>query len=251
MKNIAVLISGRGSNLLALARAVEGTYIRDARIALVISNAPDVRGLEMARELGLETITLDHRGRKREEHDRAMAAELRAREVELICLAGYMRLLSLPFTREFAGRILNVHPSLLPAFPGLDAQQQALDYGVKVTGCTVHLVDEQLDHGPIIKQAAVPVLPGEHDIAAGIFALIGQDRLDTSAVDAKVGNRRRFIDDAAAGANHARQLRGIPIRSEVRVARMEIRADDRLVQRGFFGARLRAVEDVDVDPVLA
>lgn len=183
MKNIAVLISGRGSNLLALARAVQGAYIRDARIVLVISNVPEAAGLGIARSLGIEAITLDHQGRTREEHDRAMAAELQARHADVICLAGYMRLLSPWFTREFSGRILNIHPSLLPAFPGLDAQQQALDYGVKITGCTVHLVDEQLDHGPIIKQAAVPVLPGdtEHSLAARILA--EEHRIYPEAVD--------------------------------------------------------------------
>lgn len=192
MKNIGVLISGRGSNLLALARAVEKEYIRDARIALVISNVPDARGLAIARELGLETATLDHRGRKREEHDRAMAAALHARNVDLVCLAGYMRLLSPWFTREFAGRILNIHPSLLPAFPGLDAQQQALDYGVKITGCTVHLVDEQLDHGPIVKQAAVPVLPGdtEHALAARILA--EEHRIYPEAVDLILNSNYRI-----------------------------------------------------------
>ena len=130
MKKIGILISGRGSNMLALIRAVIDGRIPDAEVAIVISNTAGAPGLEMARECGVDTVTLDHRGKTREEHDRAMAAELRAREVDLVCLAGYMRLLSPWFTREFEGRILNIHPSLLPAFPGLNAQRQAIEYGM-------------------------------------------------------------------------------------------------------------------------
>src|SRR5215510_711064 len=155
MKRIAILISGRGSNMLALADAVCDGRISDAEIALVISNVPTAPGLLKARERGIETIVLDHRGKTREEHDRAMAQELQARNVDLVCLAGYMRLLSPWFTLEFANRILNIHPSLLPAFPGLNAQRQAIEHGVKFSGCTVYLVDEELDHSPIVKQAAV------------------------------------------------------------------------------------------------
>jgi phosphoribosylglycinamide formyltransferase-1 len=161
MKRIGILISGRGSNMLALANAVKQGRIPDAEIALVVSNIPDAGGLEKARELGIPTFVHSHKGLTREEHDRAMAAELHKAEVDLVCLAGYMRLLSPWFSQEFEHRILNIHPSLLPAFPGLDAQQQAVDYGVKFTGCTVHLVDEELDHGPIVKQSVVPVLPGD------------------------------------------------------------------------------------------
>jgi phosphoribosylglycinamide formyltransferase-1 len=172
MKKIGILISGRGSNMLALIRAVADGRIHEAKIAVVISNVAGAAGLEKARDFGVETVTLGHWGKTREEHDRAMAAELRAREVDLICLAGYMRLLSPWFTREFEGRILNIHPSLLPAFPGLNAQRQAIEYGVKISGCTVHLVDEELDHGPIVKQAVVPVLPGdtEETLSARILA---------------------------------------------------------------------------------
>jgi len=161
MKRLGILISGRGSNMLALSDAVRDGRIPNAEIALVISNIETAAGLEKARERGIETVVLKHRGRTREEHDRAMAAELKRRQVDLICLAGYMRLLSPWFIREFEHRILNIHPSLLPAFPGLDAQHQALEYGVKFTGCTVHFVDEDLDHGPIIRQTVVPVLPGD------------------------------------------------------------------------------------------
>lgn len=161
MKRIGILISGRGSNMLALAEAVRAGRIPEAEIALVVSNIETAAGLERARELGIPTFVHSHKGHTREEHDRAMVAELHRAGVDLVCLAGYMRLLSPWFIREFEHRILNIHPSLLPAFPGLDAQQQALDYGVRFTGCTVHLVDEELDHGPIVKQSVVPVLPDD------------------------------------------------------------------------------------------
>lgn len=135
--------------------------IRDGRLeaeaALVISNIETAAGLEKAGERGVETLFISHKGRPREEHDSEMARELKRRGVELVCLAGYMRLVSPLFVREFPNRILNIHPSLLPAFPGLDAQRHALEYGVKVTGCTVHIVDEELDHGPIVLQRAVEV----------------------------------------------------------------------------------------------
>ena len=157
MKRIGILISGRGSNMQALAAAVRDGRIPDSEIGLVLSNVTTAAGLERARSLGIETVGLAHHGQTREEHDRAMAAEIRRCRVDLICLAGYMRLLSPWFICEFEGRILNIHPSLLPAFPGLEAQRQALEHGVKFTGCTVHLVDEHLDQGPIISQAIVPV----------------------------------------------------------------------------------------------
>lgn len=172
MKRIGILISGRGSNMSALAEAVTDGRIPDAQIALVISNVETAAGLDKAREHGIPTVVLDHRGKKREEHDRAMTAELNRAEVDLICLAGYLRLLSPWFIREFPQRILNIHPSLLPAFPGLGAQKQALEYGVRQSGCTVHFVDEELDHGAIIKQAVVPVLPDdtEETLSARILA---------------------------------------------------------------------------------
>ena len=129
----------------------------DAEVALVISNIESAAGLERARERGIETVFISHKGRTREEHDREMVAEFKRRDVSLVCLAGYMRLVSGLFVREYENRLLNIHPSLLPAFPGLDAQRQALEHGVKVTGCTVHIVDEQLDHGPIILQRTVEV----------------------------------------------------------------------------------------------
>jgi phosphoribosylglycinamide formyltransferase-1 len=171
MKNLGILLSGRGSNFEAIARNVAAGKIRDARIAVVVSNKADAGGIETARSLGLTTLVIPSKGRQREEHDREMVAALQQHQVDLVCLAGYMRLLSPWFVRQFPRRILNIHPSLLPAFPGLEAQEQAFAYGVKVAGCTVHLVDEELDHGPIILQKAVPVLDDddEHSLAARIL----------------------------------------------------------------------------------
>ena len=147
--------------MLALSDAVRDGRIPDAEIAVVISDKAAARGLELARECGIETIAIERRGRNREEHEREVIATLRERQVDLVCLAGYMRLLSPCFVEAFRGRIVNIHPSLLPAFPGLDAQRQALEHGVKVSGCTVHFVDESLDGGPIIAQRTVPVVDGD------------------------------------------------------------------------------------------
>lgn len=159
-KRLGILLSGRGSNFAAIADAVtEGRL--DAEIAVVISNRPDAPGIGLARERGLNAQVLASKGLDREIYDRRLVAELRANHVELVCLAGYMRILSGHFIREFPLRILNIHPSLLPAFPGLDAQHQALEHGVKYSGCTVHFVDEGLDCGPIISQSVVPVLDGD------------------------------------------------------------------------------------------
>ena len=171
MHKLGVLLSGRGSNFLAIAEAIEQGKIPDARIAVVISNLADAPGLEAARQRGLTAVAIEARGRKRAEHDLEIVATLKAHEAELVCLAGYMRLLSPGFIQAFSGRILNIHPSLLPAFPGLDAQLQAFESGVQVTGCTVHFVDEQLDHGVIILQRSVPVLPEDdpHALAARIL----------------------------------------------------------------------------------
>lgn len=160
-KRIAILISGRGSNMLALSDAVRNGTIPNAEIVLVISDKADAPGLELAKERGHETLAIERRGRNREEHEREIIDALRERRVDLVCLAGYMRLLSPCFIEAFRGRILNIHPSLLPAFPGLNAQRQALEHGVKVSGCTVHFVDETLDGGPIIAQRAVPVVEGD------------------------------------------------------------------------------------------
>ncbi|HEU5460439.1 MAG TPA: phosphoribosylglycinamide formyltransferase [Pyrinomonadaceae bacterium] len=160
-KRIAILISGRGSNMLALSDAVREGVIPNAEIVVVISDKADAAGLVLAKERGIETLAVERRGRNREEHEKEIIAALRERRVDLICLAGYMRLLSPCFIEAFRRRILNIHPSLLPAFPGLDAQRQALEHGAKVSGCTVHFVDETLDGGPIIAQREVPVLKGD------------------------------------------------------------------------------------------
>ncbi|MBO0858490.1 MAG: phosphoribosylglycinamide formyltransferase [Chloracidobacterium sp.] len=192
MKKIGILISGRGSNMLELILAVADGSIPGAKVAIVISNMTDAAGLEKAREHGIEAVAIDHRGKTREEHERAMAAELRAREVDLVCLAGYMRLLSPWFTREFEGRVLNIHPSLLPAFPGLNAQRQAIEYGVKFSGCTVHLVDEELDHGPIIRQAAVPVLAGDTEETLSARILAEEHRVYAEAVALILSGRFRI-----------------------------------------------------------
>jgi len=171
MKNIGILLSGRGSNFEAIAKNVSEGKIADARIAIVISNRADAAGIAIAKGLGLETLVIPSKGKEREDHDREVVAALQHHKVDLICLAGYMRLLSPWFVKQFPHKILNIHPSLLPAFPGLEAQQQAFAYGVKVTGCTVHFVDEELDHGAIIVQKSIPVLDtdDEHTLAARIL----------------------------------------------------------------------------------
>ncbi|HEV7374056.1 MAG TPA: phosphoribosylglycinamide formyltransferase [Pyrinomonadaceae bacterium] len=157
MTRLGILISGRGSNMLALADAVSEGRISGAEIVVVISDHEDAPGLKRAAEHGIATIAIERKGRTRTEHDREIIAALQERRVDLVCLAGYMRLLSSSFIEAFRHRILNIHPSLLPSFPGLDAQQQAIEHGVKWTGCTVHFVDETLDCGPIITQRVVPV----------------------------------------------------------------------------------------------
>lgn len=171
MKNIGILLSGRGSNFVAIADFIDAGRIPNARIAVVISNRADAPGVEIARQRGLNAVIIPSKGRVREEHDAAVVRVLKENRVDLVCLAGYMRLLSPAFIQAFPQQILNIHPSLLPAFPGLDAQKQAFDYGVKVSGCTVHFVDEHLDHGPIIVQKTVPVLDtdDDHTLAARIL----------------------------------------------------------------------------------
>ena len=171
MKSLGILLSGRGSNFVAIAEAIDAGRIPDARIGVVISNKADAPGIASVRQRGLKALVIPSKGRSREEHDREVVAALNEHRVELVCLAGYMRLLSPWFVQQFPHRILNIHPSLLPAFPGLEAQEQAFAYGVKISGCTVHFVDEELDHGAIIVQKAVPVLEGddEHTLAARIL----------------------------------------------------------------------------------
>ena len=171
MRKLGILLSGRGSNFLAIADNIDSGRLSGCEIAVVISNLADAPGLAAARERGLTAVAIENRGRKRAEHDSEISACLHEHSVELVCLAGYMRLLSPGFVQALAGRILNIHPSLLPAFPGLDAQLQAFRYGVQVSGCTVHFVDEQLDHGVIILQRSVPVLETDdaHTLAARIL----------------------------------------------------------------------------------
>jgi phosphoribosylglycinamide formyltransferase 1 len=171
LPKLGILLSGRGSNFEAIADSIKAGRLQ-AEIAIVISNRADAAGLESSRRRGLNAKLIPSRGRVREEHDREVIAALKEAGVDLVCLAGYMRLLSPEFVGAFPNRVLNIHPSLLPAFPGLDAQKQALEYGAQVSGCTVHIVDEHLDHGPIIVQKAVPVLEtdDEHSLSARILA---------------------------------------------------------------------------------
>jgi phosphoribosylglycinamide formyltransferase 1 len=171
MHSLGILLSGRGSNFVAIADSIEAGRIPDARIAVVISNKADAPGVATARQRGLEAVVIPSKSKPREDHDREVAAALKQAGVDLVCLAGYMRLLSPWFVQQFPHRILNIHPSLLPAFPGLEAQEQAFAYGVKVSGCTVHFVDEELDHGAIVVQKAVPVLveDDEHSLALRIL----------------------------------------------------------------------------------
>lgn len=158
---LGILLSGRGSNFLAIANAIHLEVLKDVEIAVVLSNKEDAPGLELAREMNLAALAIPSAGKKRAEHDAAMISELQANNVDLVCLAGYMRIISPGFVAAFPNRILNVHPSLLPAFPGLDAQTQALEFGAKIAGCTVHFVDEAVDHGVIILQRAVSIEDGD------------------------------------------------------------------------------------------
>jgi phosphoribosylglycinamide formyltransferase-1 len=169
---LGILLSGRGSNFLSISRSVRDGKLPGVEIAVVISNVADAPGLAAARELGLNHAVFVSRGRPRADHDADVLACLRRHHVNLVCLAGYMRLLSPGFIAAYPNRILNIHPSLLPAFPGLDAQQQAFDYGVKLAGCTVHFVDEHLDHGVIVLQRSIPVLETDdaHSLAGRILA---------------------------------------------------------------------------------
>ncbi len=181
MKNIGILLSGRGSNFEAIARNVADEKI-PGKIALVISNREQAPGLERARAMGLKTLFISSKGKDREAYDREVVAALKEAHVDLVCLAGFMRLLSPYFVRAFPRRILNIHPALLPAFPGLDAQKQALDYGVKFTGCTVHIVDEGMDTGPIVCQAVVPVLDDDTEETLSARILSEEHRIYSEAV---------------------------------------------------------------------
>jgi phosphoribosylglycinamide formyltransferase-1 len=181
-KRVGVLLSGRGSNFEALAESVSAGRIPGAEIAIVISNKPDALGLERAKARRIPAMAIASKGLERETYDRKVVAVLQEHKVDLICLAGYMRLLSPYFITAFPQRILNIHPSLLPSFPGLESQKQALDYGVKFAGCTVHFVDENLDAGPIVLQAIVPVQDGDDEHALSERILKEEHRIYTEAV---------------------------------------------------------------------
>jgi phosphoribosylglycinamide formyltransferase 1 len=182
---LGILLSGRGSNFLAIADGIAQGRLEHAEIGVVISNRSDAPGIAAARSRGFPTQVIEPRGRQRAEHDAEIIAALQSQGVDLVCLAGYMRLLSAQFVRAFPQRILNIHPSLLPAFPGLDAQSQALSYGVTVSGCTVHFVDEELDHGVIVLQKAVPVLP-EDDQTTLATRILAQEHLAYTEAIARV-----------------------------------------------------------------
>jgi phosphoribosylglycinamide formyltransferase-1 len=203
MKRIGILLSGRGSNFEAIADSIAAGRI-DATIAVVLSNREQARGLEIARQGGLNAVSIPSRGLDRSVYDAMLIDVLRQNQVDLVCLAGYMRLLSTQFIQAFRGSILNIHPSLLPAFPGLDAQHQALEHGVKITGCTVHFVDEQLDSGPIIVQAAVAVADDDTVESLSGRILREEHRIYTEAIRLVVSGDyriqgRRVVRGAAAG----------------------------------------------------
>ena len=197
---IAVLISGRGSNMVALSDSIRKGVITNAEIVIVVSDKADAAGVNLARERGLNTVVIERLGRKREEHEAEVIEALQQHNVDLICLAGYMRVLSPIFVQTFTLRILNIHPSLLPSFPGLKPQQQALDHGVKLSGCTVHFVDNALDGGPIVAQRAVPVLDDDSEESLSARILEEEHVLYAEAVnrivnsDYRVDGRRVLID---------------------------------------------------------
>jgi phosphoribosylglycinamide formyltransferase-1 len=199
-QRIGILISGRGSNMVAILDAIRDGRL-DAEAAAVISNVESAPGLLKARERGVETLFISHKGRTREEHDNELTVQLQKRGVTLVCLAGYMRLISPLFVRSFHNRLLNIHPSLLPAFPGLDSQRQAIEHGVKVSGCTVHLVDEELDHGPIVMQCAVEVRQDDSVESLSARILEQEHRVYPQAIarvlssDFRVEGRRTFFSE--------------------------------------------------------
>jgi phosphoribosylglycinamide formyltransferase-1 len=197
-KRIGVLLSGRGSNFEALADSVAAGRIRNAEIAIVVSNREGAPGIDKAKERGIATQVIPSKGLEREAYDRQVVAVLNGHAVDLICLAGYMRLLSPYFVSSFPNRILNIHPSLLPSFPGLESQRQALEYGVKFAGCTVHFVDENLDAGPIVLQAAIPVRDEDTEASLSERILAEEHRIYTEAVKIVLDGQyriagRRFV----------------------------------------------------------
>ncbi len=191
MKKLGILLSGRGSNFEAIADNAAAGKI-PAEIAIVVSNKPNARGLARAQERGIAVACVPSRGLEREEYDRQIVALLKERGVDLVCLAGFMRLLSAYFVREYPNRILNIHPSLLPSFPGLEAQEQALEHGAKISGCTVHFVDEHLDAGPIIVQAAVPILDDDTDETLSARILAEEHRIYTEAINLVLSGKFRI-----------------------------------------------------------
>jgi len=193
VKNLGILLSGQGSNFVAIADSIAAGRIPNARIAVVISNREDAPGLEIARQRGLQALAIPSKGKPREEHDHEVVAALLDNKVHLVCLAGYMRLLSPWFVQQFPAKILNIHPSLLPAFPGLEAQQQAFAYGVKVSGCTVHMVDEELDHGAIIVQKTVPVLDSDDESTLAARILQQEHTAYTEAINIVLGGKFTVI----------------------------------------------------------
>lgn len=190
---LGILISGRGSNMIALADATREGRIHRTQIAIVISDQPNAAGLARAKEYDLKTLVIERFGRRREEHDREIVSALKAHDVDLVCLAGYMRLLSPYFIQAYRNRILNIHPSLLPCFPGLDAQRQTLAHGVKWSGCTVHFVDETLDGGPIIAQRVVPVLDDDTEETLSTRILEQEHQLYAEAVALVVSGKCEVV----------------------------------------------------------
>jgi phosphoribosylglycinamide formyltransferase-1 len=196
---IGILISGRGSNMVALVDAVKSGEIPDSKVAVVISDKANAAGLAKAQERGVETVVIERKDRTREEHDADIIAELQKRDVELVCLAGYMRLLSCDFIQAFPNRIINIHPSLLPSFPGLYAQRQALEHGVKITGCTVHFVNEELDGGPIILQRAIEVRSDDTEESLSARILEQEHPAYVEAVRQIVFERRNMVAGESMG----------------------------------------------------
>jgi phosphoribosylglycinamide formyltransferase-1 len=192
MKRIAVLLSGRGSNFEAIAESVRAGRISDAELTIVVSNRESAGGIGKARQRGIEAVVIPSKGKQREEYDREVVALLKQKKIDLVCLAGFMRLLSPYFVQEFRHRILNIHPALLPSFPGLEAQKQALEWGVKFSGCTVHLVDEHLDAGPIICQAVVPVEDGDTEETLAARILREEHRIYAEAINLVLSGRFRI-----------------------------------------------------------
>jgi phosphoribosylglycinamide formyltransferase 1 len=191
--SLGILLSGRGSNFVAIADSIDARRIPDARIAVVISNKPDAPGIATARQRGLNAVVIPSKDRSREQHDRDVVTALKQAGVELVCLAGYMRLLSPWFVQQFPRRILNIHPSLLPAFPGLEAQEQAFAYGVKISGCTVHFVDEELDHGAIVVQRAITVLDSDDERTLAARILEQEHVAYTEAINIVLGGKFEIV----------------------------------------------------------